>query len=64
MKGVTCLKKQDMYLLSFDTYDTMLVYITQKRPSQLSVAFDGKELTGSIPVAAYRVLRKEGDADG
>lgn len=58
MKGVREERVGDMYFLHFNSYDNMLRYINQKRPSQLSISFDGEKLTGSIPVAYYRVSQQ------
>jgi hypothetical protein len=58
MKGVTCVTVEHMYLLEFDSYDALVEYVHLKRPSQLSISFDGEKLTGSIPVAAYSVSDK------
>lgn len=59
MKGVTCTVKGEMYLLTFNSYEDLLNYVEIKRPSQLSVSFDGEHLTGSIPVAAYTVRKTD-----
>jgi hypothetical protein len=58
MKGVTCITDEDIYLLEFDSYYSLVEYVHLKRPSQLSISFDGEKLTGSIPVAAYSVNEK------
>jgi len=55
MKGVTCKKVGDMYHFEFDTYSNMLAYINIKRPSQISLCFDGEKLTAAIPVSSYTV---------
>lgn len=55
MKGVKVERVHDMYLLEFDSYTVMIGYINMQRPSQMSIAFDGEKLTGSIPIQAYKV---------
>lgn len=55
MVGIKVKRQGEMYLMEFSTYDNMLKYLYQNRPSQFSLAFDGEETTGSTPVLAYRV---------
>lgn len=55
MVGIKVKRQGEMYLMEFSTYDNMLKYLYQNRPSQFSLAFDGEETTGSTPVASYRV---------
>ena len=60
MKGVTCKKVNEMYLMEFETYNDMVAYINTKRPSQMTLAFNGEKLTGTIPVKGYTVYEKKG----
>ena len=62
MKGVTCKKVDEMYLMEFETYSDMVAYINTKRPSQMTITFDGESLTGAIPVKGYTVYEKKGGA--
>ena len=55
MRGVKIDRKGDMYLVEFESYTTMIGYLNMKRPSQVTVSFDGDELTAAIPVQAYSV---------
>lgn len=64
MNGVDCKRKGDMYHFTFDTYTTMVGYLNMKRPSQVSICFDGEALTASIPVSAYTVRPPMEKKDG
>jgi len=55
MKGVKVDRENDVYILEFDSYEILLGYMNMKRPSQMSISFDGDKITGSIPVQAYKV---------
>ena len=62
MKGVTSELVNGMYLMGFETYGDMVAYIDKKRPSQMTITFDGESLTGAIPVKGYTVYEKKGGA--
>lgn len=60
MKGMTINRVGEFYVVSFETYDHLIKYLNIRRPSQVSVLWDGETLTASFPVTAKTV--KHGDS--
>ena len=55
MKGVTSKRVENFYVVSCNTYEDMLNYLSVKRPNQYAVSCTPEGITLSIPVVAQRV---------
>jgi len=55
MKGITSKRVENFYVVSCNTYEDMLNYLSVKRPNQYAVSCTPEGITLSIPVVAQRV---------
>jgi len=55
MKGITSKRVENFYVVSCNTYEDMLNYLSVKRPNQYAVSCTSEGITLSIPVVAQRV---------
>lgn len=59
MIGIKVKRVGELYTLEFESYEVLLKYLSQNKPSQFSITFDGEKLTGSTPVRTYKVIEHE-----